>query len=171
MKWALGNIQSPETKEKNRQAHLGKRASVETRAKLSASHTGLVASEASKAKRSATLSGRAQPWVRERMLEHAANPPEGCKCFVCRPTFESTSLERRLWALLADFPTVETQRRFGRYRVDAYLPEYRLAFEADGHRWHRDKAGAPERDAARDAWILENHGVIVVRLDQDSLGI
>lgn len=66
--------------------------------------------------------------------------------------------------LLAGFQEVRTGERFGRYFVDAYVPEVHMAFEADGLRWHD-----PARDAARDAWLLEEHGLPVVRFTEAEL--
>jgi very-short-patch-repair endonuclease len=75
-----------------------------------------------------------------------------------------TWLERQLEFFLrsAGF-VVEMQVKFGRCRVDAYLPDYHLAFEADGEHWH----GRPERreyDARRDAQLLKTYKLPTVRL-------
>ncbi len=62
--------------------------------------------------------------------------------------------------------------RFGRFRVDAYLPPpYHLAFEADGTYWHRPESEQARRDVERDAWLLEHYDLRVVRLTEEMLGV
>jgi very-short-patch-repair endonuclease len=55
----------------------------------------------------------------------------------------------------------EFEYQVGRYSVDFYLPEYRIAIECDGVYWHRDRE---DKDAERDAY-LEQRGLIMVHLD------
>lgn len=62
---------------------------------------------------------------------------------------------------------VEIERRFGRALVDCYLPDYHLAFEADGTYWHRAELQA--RDRARDERLWERFRLPVVRLTQAEL--
>ncbi len=51
-------------------------------------------------------------------------------------------------------------------RVDAYLPlPYHLAFEADGEYWHQH----PRRDAARDAYLLKEFSLPVIRINGSEL--
>jgi len=54
----------------------------------------------------------------------------------------------------------EFEYRVGRYSVDFYLLDYRVAVECDGAYWHR---GKEEKDARRDAY-LEDRGLTVVHL-------
>jgi predicted transcriptional regulator of viral defense system len=51
----------------------------------------------------------------------------------------------------------------GGHLVDAYWPEHRLAVELDSRAWHRTWQ-ARERDLARDADLLANFGVRVIRI-------
>lgn len=79
-----------------------------------------------------------------------------------------TSLERKLYALLegAGFK-VERQRRFGRYVVDAWLPEQSLVFEADGMFWYHHQDA--EREACRDSYLIDHGAVAVVHLTDEDL--
>lgn len=54
----------------------------------------------------------------------------------------------------------EWEKRFGRYRVDFYLPEYNTAIECDGTYWHQDKA---EHEKKRDTELKEVYGILVRR--------
>lgn len=83
--------------------------------------------------------------------------------------FRDTTLERILIAFLdaAGF-VVEPQRHFGRAVVDAYLPDYHLACEADGEYWH-NRPGRREKDAARDAELLRRFSLPVVRFTEAEL--
>ena len=84
-----------------------------------------------------------------------------------RPVWKNTRLEQALVHLLesAGF-TVEREKRFGRFRVDAYVPERHLAFEADGphHELFRQ-----EHDARRDCELTERFQLPVVRLTAQEL--
>ena len=155
----MGYVYSAETRQKLRLAATGKIPSLETREKMAKAKRGRPLSEAHRF---------ASQLARRRHFEVCRGE---CGGPLCRPHWTQTGLERALLRLLADFPTVEPQARFGRYRVDAYLPEYGLAFEADGHYWHRDREGIPERDVRRDAEILVRFGVPVVRLTEDDLNM
>ena len=55
----------------------------------------------------------------------------------------------------------------GRYHADAYVPEHRTVFEADGTYWH-SRPGAARRDARRNCY-MEKHGYQVVRFDDEQL--
>jgi len=84
----------------------------------------------------------------------------GCLCAACKVPTSPTVIENILVdILLREFPCVEKYKKFGRYEVDAYLPKYHLAFEADGERWHQNK----DRDIKRDAFLLENFSLPVIR--------
>ncbi len=85
-----------------------------------------------------------------------------------RPKWKNTSLERALWKLLsAAGYSFETEKRFGRSRVDVYLPDYHLAFEADG--WHHTRPGRAEADQARDDELMRRFKLPVVRLSTADL--
>lgn len=78
-----------------------------------------------------------------------------------------TAIHRRLRDLLtrAGF-WVQDELQVGKYRIDCYLQEVHLGFEADG-RLHHTRT-AKMRDRARDEWILDNSGIIIMRLtDRD----
>ena len=73
--------------------------------------------------------------------------------------------EALLWARLkrreAGAPIFRRQHPVGPYILDFYCAKATLAVEIDG--LAHDGAGAPERDARRDAW-LTGQGVTVVRI-------
>jgi len=88
---------------------------------------------------------------------------EDCRCWTCQP---KETLPEQLFReyVLSDFPTVLPQRWFGgRYRVDFYLPApYHLAIEIDGDH-------DAEYDRKRDAWLLEQFGLPVVRVKNEEV--
>ncbi len=92
-----------------------------------------------------------------------------CRSAACNPSPPRgpTRIENILVdVLLAEFPEVRREERFGRYRIDAYLPPpYHLAFEADGAYWHQDA----QADAARDAQLLIEHSLLVIRIGEQEL--
>ena len=87
------------------------------------------------------------------------------RCRVLRLGQRPTRLELTLYAVL-EAAGVEFERevRFGRYVVDAYCPHSHVAFEADGVHWHD-----AEKDAQRDAWLMENHKLPVLRFSEQRL--
>lgn len=92
---------------------------------------------------------------------HAQNP--GFNLTHCG---SPTNLEFALDLLLQDAGLeYESQKRFGRYVVDAYVPSRGLAFEADGAYWHSDKA----REARRDAYLVGRGIIAVVHLNEHDL--
>lgn len=61
---------------------------------------------------------------------------------------------------------VEDEVQAGPYRLDCYVRELHLGFEADGpHHGGLTR----NRDAARDGWIWENLGIPVLRVAADEL--
>lgn len=56
----------------------------------------------------------------------------------------------------------EDETRFGRYSLDVYVPGMKLCLECDGVYFH-SLPGAAEKDARRDRWLLENHGIRTLR--------
>ena len=99
---------------------------------------------------------------------HIVAAPKGCRCGPCYgrpfPTLIESILREKV---LAEFPKVIAEKRFGLYSVDAYLPPpYHLAFEADGEYWHRD---SKDYDEARDDYLLIEHDLPVVRMAEVEL--
>ena len=101
--------------------------------------------------------------------QHITACDGSCGGAVCAPVRSPTSIENILVSLLAKFPTVKRECRFGSYAVDAYLPPpYHLAFEADGAYWHSSQKQRLH-DAKRDAYLLVEHNLPVVRLSEAEL--
>ena len=115
--------------------------------------------------------------TRERVRDHRkVCSDSGCRQLGCGgPIHSPTKIENTLVnVLLAEFPEVIRERKFGRYRVDAYLPPpYHIAFEADGTYWHEKREREqPGYDVARDAYLMVEHDLPVVRLGEaDLLGM
>lgn len=106
------------------------------------------------------------------MRKHLALDLSDCRCLAHQPRShgvrKSTTIEKILVSFLSDAGfTVRAQEPFGLFKVDAYLPEYRLAFEADGSYWHA-KPEVMERDKRKDAFLLER-GVPVIRFTEPEL--
>lgn len=77
-----------------------------------------------------------------------------------------TWLERALARLLTEAGfAFEEQAQRGAYYVDAWVPEHRLIFEADGAYWHQNSA----KERARDAYLLRGGAVAVIHLTEDDL--
>ena len=135
------SMSRPEVRAKLRKAHLGKPHSDSHRAAIKAGMTDQVRIRMSIS-------------AAKRIRKHQTDP---------------TSLEFALDLLLQDAGLeYEAQKRFGRYVVDAYVPSRNLVFEADGMYWyhHQDK----EREARRDAYLIDGHGVsAVIHLDDNDL--
>ncbi len=75
-----------------------------------------------------------------------------------------TDTERKLWSILRNrqLAGIKFRRQFpvGKYIVDFYAPEYRLAIEADGGQHYEDKG--KQRDDLRTR-ELSNLGVQILR--------
>lgn len=56
----------------------------------------------------------------------------------------------------------EDEKRFGRYSIDIYLPDYNIALECDGEYFHQ-LPGVPEKDARRDRELFLKYGIVTVR--------
>lgn len=56
----------------------------------------------------------------------------------------------------------EDEKKFGKYNVDIYLPDYNIACEIDGNYFHT-LPGVPEKDKRRDKELFEKYGVITLR--------
>ena len=63
------------------------------------------------------------------------------------------------------FEIIIPEHPMGHYFIDAYLPNEHLAFEADGKYWH-SRLEIKEHDKKRDAWLLENCSLPVIRLTE-----
>ncbi len=77
-----------------------------------------------------------------------------------------TPAERRLWAKLRDQQIglkFRRQHSIGRFIVDFYCPECRLAIEIDGE----THAEQTEYDAARTAWLAEQGYRVIRFLNED----
>ena len=63
---------------------------------------------------------------------------------------------------------VDLERRFGRFSIDCYLPEYHVAFEADGTYWH-SLPKTIAHDIRRDAELLQEFALPVIRFREDEI--
>lgn len=89
--------------------------------------------------------------------------PRFCSATCSRKHVGETGPETRMRSVLEHLALhFEAQYPFLRYHLDFYLPEYKLAIEVDGTYWHKKH---PERDAKRDATLLE-HGIRTVRFPE-----
>lgn len=80
-----------------------------------------------------------------------------------------TSIERAVREWLAiDHIRAEPQKRFGRYTVDFYLPDFHAAIEVDGDYWHTtlDK---PAHVKQRRSDYLTGMGLSLIRLPQSAV--
>lgn len=167
-----GRKRSAETCEKISAANRGRRASAETKAKLRAIMTPELRAKISHKVSTTTndplwkeqhrikiLAGFTKQ-VRERLAEKAAQRVVSWG--------KPTNLEFALDLLLQDAGfEYEAQKRFGKYVVDAYVQSHNLVFEADCSFWyhHQDK----EREARRDAYLIERGVNAVIHLDEKDL--
>ena len=62
----------------------------------------------------------------------------------------------------------EDEKRFGRYNVDIYLPDYNVCVEIDGTYWHQ-LPGVPEKDKRRDRELFEKYGAVTLRFWEDEI--
>jgi very-short-patch-repair endonuclease len=72
--------------------------------------------------------------------------------------------EVKLWSILRTRPNgikFRRQHPLGRYVLDFYCPQARLPIEVDGIA--HEMGSNPDRDVARDAWIMDQ-GVTVLRI-------
>ena len=174
----IGNVVSHKTRAKISANRMGHSVSPETRAKIGAANAislrGQKLSPETRAKMGASRMGHTvTPETRAKMSIARKNhmiEPRGdvCACGVCTPAQSPTHIEEILAnVLLAEFPEVRREEKFGRYWVDAYLPSpYHLAFEADGAYWHKSSS---KRDGERDLYLLQEFGLPIVRLSEREL--
>ena len=83
--------------------------------------------------------------------------------------YTETKIHKKLYQFLINAGyCVVKEKRFSLYSADCFLPEYNLAFEADGTYWH----SLPERiksDKKRDKYIFKNFGVRVIRFSESEI--
>ncbi len=129
----------------------GHSLSLEHRAKISRSLIG----------NQRALGNVLSPEMRERVVVGAAK-------WIAHWPKKPTNLEIALYKLL-DMAAYryERQKRFGRYVVDAYVPEINVAFEADGSFWHQDKL----RERIRDKRLCESVKTVIHLGERDLLPI
>ena len=82
-----------------------------------------------------------------------------------------TNLEWALQLLLEDAGfDFETQKRFGRYAADMWVPSHSLVFEADGSFWHQQREQKyPGYHARRDKFLLSKGAIAVIHLTEHDL--
>lgn len=190
---AKGQSQSPEARAKISAAKMGHAVSEETRQLWSTQRKGRTAwnkgletgplDEEHRKAISEGNKGKVGPWAgkilsfetRKKMSvtrkgrkfseQHVENLVASYHAFLASK--KPTSLEEILYIYL-EFCGYEVvrQQRFGRYIVDAYVPAMHTAFEADGEYWHKDSG---EKDQARDAWLLENYNLPVIRFTETEI--
>ncbi len=148
--WNKGLTLGPEYRAICSESHKGKTLSTEHRKSIS---------KATKGRPGKTI----PPEIREKIAISVAR-------YITRWTPTVTWPEQAL-AMLLGSAGLEfvTQKRFGRYIVDAWVPSYSLVFEADGNYWHRDRQGAQERDAKRDEYLLLKGVTAVIHLGENDL--
>ena len=140
---AEGRLQKPPR-------HSGYKLSLETRKRQSKGHLGQI------------------PWNKGLPL-NASGHRENCACAFHKPQETVSKLSwRMIEVFLSEFKIVIPEQSFGKYTVDAYLPEEHLAFEADGSYWH-NRPGVNLRDKKRDAYLLSEFGLPIVRLTEDEI--
>ena len=188
-----GRTASSETRAKLSAAHIGNKHSFASRAKISAALKGRIISPETRAKRSIAFKGRMisseqrakisaalkgykhTPEARANMStarkSHVMACGGNCNSVGCTSPKSPTRIENILAnVLLAEFPEVRREEHFGHYWVDAYLPPpYHLAFEADGVYWHRADSKQSKKDAKRDAYLIMEYGLPVVRIGEREL--
>ena len=76
-----------------------------------------------------------------------------------------TKCHQRLHDILSEMGfTVVDNADFEPYKIDCYVSEINLGFEADGKRYHWKN-----RDAKRDQFILDNYRIKILRITDTDL--
>ncbi len=80
-----------------------------------------------------------------------------------------TAAEYELWMRLRAFPELDIHGSYalGPFIVDFYWPEYRIAIEVDGPSHDGPKAQA--KDARRTTYLKDEHGVHIIRYQNDDV--
>lgn len=160
-----------------KQYGLGHHHTDETRAKMSVSHMGKPKSEKHKANMRKPKSEQHKANISAGRITYLCSPAGRAQTAriipiaqaVARQTQTMSKLHRALILNLAEeYSHLVVEKIFGKYSVDVYVPEIHTAFEADGAYWH-SKPGAKEHDMARDAWLMKQFDLPVVRHDETKL--
>ena len=151
-----------------------KKQSASARVKMSLARKGKAKTLDHRQKISAGLSGLSKSTAHKNALSlslkrHGALPLPDCKCSIHeRPVYVGPT--KLAWTaydiLLKDFSVVIPEERFGAYNVDFLLAEEWLGIEVDGDGWHKN---TQEKDARRDALILETFQLPIVRITQTEI--
>jgi hypothetical protein len=171
----LTGVQHTEERKKNISlGHIGIFHSKETKQKMSMAHKGKSKNpEHIEKVRLAQLGRKRSPEAiennRQAKIRHLENPPPNCKCVIHHKYTKCTFIEKILClVIIPDLPKI-TNKHFGRYSVDAYVPKpWHLAFEADGDYWH-NLPGIKERDQKKDKYLLEKYNLPVIRFSESDL--
>lgn len=152
--WNKGIHLSADHAAKARVANLGKKQTEEVKMKKNAAIRLTLSTPEARALRS------------KQAIERWQDPEYRSKALARR--FPS-SLEQALSLLLQDAEfEFETEKAFGRYTVDAWIPKYGLVFEADGY--HHINPKRQKQDIKRDKLLLEHKSVrAVVHLTANDL--
>lgn len=109
----------------------------------------------------------------EPMVSRWKKPIARWRIFCSQPCYfkhkGETSIERtvREW-LAVDHIRAEPQKRFGRYTVDFYLPDFHAAIEVDGDYWHTTLDKPAHVKKRRDDY-LTGVGISLIRLPQSAV--
>ncbi len=152
-KGKLGHLQTAKTRLKISKHHTGMKRgpmSFRHRQKISATHKRKIASG-------------------EIVLKwHISTHKKACRCWACRRFYQLSRHEEALLRFLNDFPIVLSQHWFGKYRVDAYIPQpYHIAFEADGY--EHSKTKGKEKDYRRDCDLMGGFNLPVIHIQNEEL--
>lgn len=103
----------------------------------------------------------------ESLKRHLEACDGGCGGGACN----SRSPSGLAWKLVdfltsAGFDNLVVEAKFGPYSIDALLADEWIAFEADGEYWHSVNRTDYE---ARDAYLLNEHDLVVVRLTENEI--
>ena len=153
--------------QKGKPGHL---QTIETRAKIGDSHRGVMrSSRPLKVRQRISKTMKRKIATGEIVIKtHTGIHKQNCLCWSCRKFYQLSYHEEALLQFLKEFPAVVSQRRFGKYRVDAYLPPpYHLAFEADGLEHHKPKRQA--LDNIRDRYLMSNFNLPVIHIQNQEL--
>ena len=167
-------IQSPEARKHISEAHQGIKLSLEHREALSRSHRGYRQSPAHRkaigdGNRGRVVSLKTRNLISLKIKKHLLTD-QNCTCAAHRVPKSPTKLEQALYRMLhgADF-IFSREVKFGKYRVDAYVPSHNLVFEADGEPYHTwNETRNPGYHRRRDAY-LNSQGLTVVHLTPKDL--
>lgn len=161
-KYAAGHVRSEAARQKAGQA-----ITTWNKARAGTEEARLASQKAGRAAKGHRKSAEWRSNLSKARRAHLATHDDACACLgnPGRRPRRQTGIERILLErLLKSYPDVQAEVKFGRYRVDAYVPSIHTAFEADGSFWHDS-----ESDAKRDAWLLRFHNLPVVRFNEHEL--